>query len=155
LRLPQVLSEALNTRGVILTTRGRIEEGTILLRHALQIALEHDLTSAALRAYNNLAAQVSQQDRFEEVLRISGEATELARRVGDHGWLLSLSIGDLGDLVYLGRWEVAAARAQEAHVSSDMGELARLPALELVRMHVERGEPELARQVLALMPDGE
>jgi hypothetical protein len=31
LRLPGVLSEALNTRGLILTTHGRIEEGTLLL----------------------------------------------------------------------------------------------------------------------------
>src|SRR5438309_6282770 len=68
LRLPEILSQALNTKGLILGTRGRFEEGTVLVRHSLQLALDNDLSSAALRAYGNLAALASWRDRLGEVL---------------------------------------------------------------------------------------
>ena len=53
--LPEVLSQALNTKGILLSAHGRIIEGHGLLRIALDIGLEHDKPSAALRAYYNLA----------------------------------------------------------------------------------------------------
>src|SRR5207247_3956336 len=50
--LPEVLSQALNSKGalVLLGSKGRPEEGFALLRHSLHIALEHDIPTAALRA---------------------------------------------------------------------------------------------------------
>ena len=53
--LPEVLSQALNTKALTLIARERRREGVALLRHALEIALDHELPSAALRAYYNLA----------------------------------------------------------------------------------------------------
>jgi class 3 adenylate cyclase/tetratricopeptide (TPR) repeat protein/ribosomal protein L40E len=55
LSLPEVLSQALNTKSILLLTQGRRDEGSVLLRHALEVALEHDKPSAALRAFYNLA----------------------------------------------------------------------------------------------------
>ena len=51
----QVLSDALNTKAILL--QNRPNESRALLRGALAIALEHDLTQQAVRAYNNLAVQ--------------------------------------------------------------------------------------------------
>ena len=53
--LTDVVSQALNTKGIILTSKGRPYEGFGLLRYSLEVALENDKPSAALRAYNNLA----------------------------------------------------------------------------------------------------
>ena len=45
LELPEVLSHGLNTKGLILSARGRPEEAWLLMRHALEVALTHDLSS--------------------------------------------------------------------------------------------------------------
>ncbi len=48
LSLPEVLSHGLNTKGLILSARGRPAEAELLTRHSLDVALAHDLTSAAI-----------------------------------------------------------------------------------------------------------
>ncbi|HEX9122211.1 MAG TPA: adenylate/guanylate cyclase domain-containing protein [Actinomycetota bacterium] len=153
LRLPEVLSSALNTRGLVLTTRGRLEEGTLLLRHSLQVALDNDLSAAALRAYNNLAAQASQQDRYDEVLELGGRGLELARRVGDRLWESWFLIGDLGEEVYLGRWDEARAREDLVPMDAGLPESLRLGFLSLISMYVARNDLEEARRRLALFPE--
>jgi tetratricopeptide (TPR) repeat protein len=155
LRLPEVFSQALNTRGLILSTHGRFEEGSLLLRHSLKVAVDNDLSGAALRAYNNVAAQAGQEDAFEDVIEFSREGLELARRVGDRGWELSFLIGDLGELVYLGRWDEAEARVAAQPPSMDMTEAIRMSYLGMIPMYVWRGDLDRARELLALFPDGE
>ena len=44
LELPEVLSHGLNTKALILSARGRPEEAWLLMRHALEVALTHDLS---------------------------------------------------------------------------------------------------------------
>src|SRR4029078_9286208 len=51
--LREVLSQGLNTQALITGFGGRSEQALALYKHALELALEHDLTAAALRAYNN------------------------------------------------------------------------------------------------------
>ena len=152
LRLPEVLSEGLNTRGLILTTRGRYEEGVLLLGHALQVALDNDLSSAALRAYNNLAAQASQRDHFQEVIDLSGRGLDLARKVGDRTWEETLLIGDTGELMYLGRWDEAEARVGDLG-DKELPELARMALLSLVPLRIHRGDRAGARQILDQFPN--
>jgi hypothetical protein len=53
---------------VVGQSQGRAEERAALLRHALEVAVEHDLSSAALRAYVNLAESLHRRDRYEESL---------------------------------------------------------------------------------------
>ena len=65
--LPEVLSQALNTKALLLHRAAA--RGRALLREALEIALEHDLVFAALRAYNNLMVVCYQMDRREELDR--------------------------------------------------------------------------------------
>ena len=71
LLLPEVLSHGLNTKALILATRGRHEEAELLMRHALEVALAGELSGPALRAYQNLAAIVSDRDRIREGLELA------------------------------------------------------------------------------------
>src|SRR5205807_6559695 len=78
--LPAVLAEALNSKNLVLDFEGRFEEGLAVLKHALEISLEHDLSDSAMRAYFNLAYQMGARDRFDEATRIDTQGLELARR---------------------------------------------------------------------------
>ena len=42
LLLPEILSQALNTKGMILAGRERLQEALALIRYALEVALEHE-----------------------------------------------------------------------------------------------------------------
>ena len=81
LELHEVLAQALATKALILNPRPA--ECEALTRQALKIALEHDLTAAALRAYTNLGHVLHNRDRIDEAISISREALVLARRRGD------------------------------------------------------------------------
>jgi tetratricopeptide (TPR) repeat protein len=79
--LPGILSDALSTLGVIATTRNHFETGTALQTHAFKVALEHDDSSAALRAGYNLADLLSNRDAYEGTPTLRG-GLALARKVG-------------------------------------------------------------------------
>src|SRR5207245_1687067 len=53
--LPDVLSEALNTKNLLLIASGRRQESEALLRHSLRLAQEHGIQASAFRAQFNLA----------------------------------------------------------------------------------------------------
>jgi tetratricopeptide (TPR) repeat protein len=141
LRLPEVISQGLNTKGLILSARGRHQEAELLMRHSLETALAHDLSEAALRAYGNLAATVFTWDRYREALDLSHTGVALARKVGDRGmesWLGSWARGILFDL---GEWDEALA--VEIHTDHDDRILAEL--------FLRRGErEEVARRFSAI-----
>jgi class 3 adenylate cyclase/tetratricopeptide (TPR) repeat protein len=104
LDIPEVLSEALNTKSLILNTFGRANESLGILRHALAIALEHDKPSAALRAFNNLVDLSDYLDRYAEADRFAGEGLSLARRIGSRYWESSF-LGHCYPKFALGRWD--------------------------------------------------
>ena len=80
LDLPEVYSQALDTKALILSSQGRRRESRALLREALAVAVEHDRPSAALRAHNNLGDFMCQDDRYAEAQRHIDEQFVLARR---------------------------------------------------------------------------
>jgi class 3 adenylate cyclase/predicted ATPase len=83
LRLPEVLSHALNTKGLLEQQRGNLETSRALLRHALAIALDNDLADASTRAYTNLSVVESRLGNLAEAEALTVRSLELARRVGD------------------------------------------------------------------------
>ncbi|MEX2211973.1 MAG: AAA family ATPase, partial [Gaiellaceae bacterium] len=113
LRLADVLSQALNTKGLILHARGRRQEATVLVRHALEVALANDLAGAAQRAYNNLSYFAGVEDRTSEMLELGRAALELARRVGDRRSELHFRVEHVTDLVLTGSWDEAFIEAEE------------------------------------------
>jgi class 3 adenylate cyclase/tetratricopeptide (TPR) repeat protein len=153
--LPGVLSDALNTKGLIATQLGRREEGLALMRHALDIALEHDLTESALRAYFNLSFLTMGRDRVEEAIRNDELGRELARRRGNRQWEETFEGHLRGTRFFLGEWLELEPRLEEGAPPSWDG-LAWTIRLELVGVIVPvraaRGELEEARRILGLVP---
>ena len=149
---PAVLSEALNTKSLILF--GRPNESRALLKEALAIALQHDLVGQALRAYNNLAVAAWNEDRREEGRRAVEAGFELARSRGDRQFAVQLGLGLIGELLGDGDWDAAFARAHElpdaqtavaGHVNG---------YVTLARAAYERSQPEEAKAWLArISPD--
>ena len=112
LLLPEVMSQALNTKAIILTSRDRSKEGQAVLRYALEVALEHDKPAAALRTYYNLADTLSRVDRHEEAATYLGEGITLARRVGNGYWEWNLR-GQVYPAYALGHWDEVLAITSE------------------------------------------
>jgi class 3 adenylate cyclase/tetratricopeptide (TPR) repeat protein len=111
LELPEVLSEALNTKSLIL--RGRPRESRALVREALAVALEHGLVGAALRAYNNLAVDAWARDRYEESRQWGTEGLELARSRGHRLFTVSFAAWETFFRLIEGEWDGAFALADE------------------------------------------
>jgi predicted ATPase/uncharacterized protein (DUF2267 family) len=112
LGLPEVLSQALNTKALMLLSRDRRQEATALMRYALETALEADKPSAALRAYNNLTDVLMQADRYAEAAENVDEGLQLARRVGNRYWEQIL-LGHVFPLYALGEWDEVLRRMGE------------------------------------------
>src|SRR5918992_1103850 len=113
LGLPEVLSQALNSKGalILMGSKGRPQEGFALLRHALDVALEHDASEAALRAYYNLSNLLYYFDRYDESASYAEDGLARSRKLGARMWEWNF----ISELVYLafmtGDWEGALDQA--------------------------------------------
>jgi class 3 adenylate cyclase/tetratricopeptide (TPR) repeat protein len=153
--LQEVLSQALNTKSLILQGRGRRVEASALLERALQLAIEGDKPSAALRAYNNLVDMRAAEDRYQDAQDLLDEGLALARRVGNRTWEQLLR-GQPYPLYCLGRWDEAleqmAGMAVDERFNNrtafDQGYMAFGTAI-----HVHRGELDEAARHVALFTD--
>jgi class 3 adenylate cyclase/tetratricopeptide (TPR) repeat protein len=147
LDLPETLAQALNSKSVLTLYQGRPHESRLLVRGALAVALEHDLHDPALRAYNNVVAAEWYGMRWREGLEIVNEALEYARRTGERTWEVSFTIGSIGGLDYLGRWDEALERGAAVDPYATT-EFARGLLLWLVLIHLRRGEIAAGRELL-------
>ena len=111
--LPETLSQGLNTAGLVVAGVGRWEQGYALIKRSLEIALENDLTQAALRAYNNLGDMLDRRDRCEEAIEVQEAGIALARKVGARSseWRL---LGEMAFMfLWLGRYDEARAALEQ------------------------------------------
>ncbi len=150
--LPERLSEALNTKSLILVSRGRLEEGNGLLKHALDLALENDRPGAATRAYVNLAHNMAVSDRYEEARELDKQGLALARKLGNRvgeGYLLH----HLCDaLCVAGEWDEALALANEL-ANSEVRPARAAVLFPATLLHVNRGDVETARAGIDNWPE--
>jgi class 3 adenylate cyclase/tetratricopeptide (TPR) repeat protein len=147
--LPEVLSQALNTKGAVAQVQGRSEEALALVTHALKVALENDLASAALRAYVNLSDALSRRDRYEEMLEQDRRGLALARKVGNRVWEWRLMGEEISALVLTGRWTSALDRVAEIPEQGVAAGYALLPSLPEV--YVNQGSLTQAGELLSLL----
>jgi class 3 adenylate cyclase/tetratricopeptide (TPR) repeat protein len=157
LSLPDVLSQALNTKALLLISRGRRAEGSVLLRHALDVALEHDKPSAALRAFYNLAdAGFSNGDRYEDAAETVRQGLAYARQVGSRYWELAF-LGFCYPFYALGAWDDVLARRDE--LPQDDWTQARLAFgaifCSAVPVCVHRGRLDEAKRMMAAVAEFE
>ncbi|MGZ4144318.1 MAG: AAA family ATPase [Actinomycetota bacterium] len=150
LGLPEVLSHALNTRGMILQRRNRFIEARLLLDKALQVALENNLSKAALRAFNNLGVILECLDAFAEEMQMGQEALDFARRVGDRPSEWATLTSYITGLVLLGHWDQALDWASQARESgAELGpQWSMMNLLDLTWIHAARGELDKAHELL-------
>ncbi|HWW10798.1 MAG TPA: adenylate/guanylate cyclase domain-containing protein [Candidatus Acidoferrales bacterium] len=150
LGLTDVFCQAVNTKGLMLAGRGRRDEGRALIQCALDHALASNLHEAALRAYNNLAAQLqgSEPDTAETFTR-AGAA--LAKLMGQRRAELMFTVGELPVLLDLGQWDAAIEAisallesSEESMTGSDLG----YELIYGVWVHLWRGEIGEARSHL-------
>lgn len=114
LELPETLSQALNTKSVMLLRTGRHQEARLLLDGALALAIAKDLQSAALRAYNNRVVLAVTSDNPEEAIAFQERGIELARRAGHPLQEATFMASMVQPLAELGRWDEALVRIAEA-----------------------------------------
>ena len=147
LELPEVLSHGLNTKGLILSARGRPEEAWLLMSHALEVALTHDLSTAAIRAYINSTALVAMRNREREALELTLKGRELARKVGDRDSERFLENWVRGIRSTLGEWDLVMAddHPPEADERTDV-----FMYTSVVPILAARGELEEARRRLEM-----
>jgi tetratricopeptide (TPR) repeat protein len=153
--LPEVLSQALNTKALILySSKARRREALALLRYALDVALENDIPSAALRAYYNIAEFTSQSDRYQEARDYVRTGLEMARRVGNrfHEWLLT---SQAYPMLVLGEWDevvrLASSLPEESRTQVRQAWSSFILAETFVRAH--RGDLEGARAAAGRVSD--
>jgi predicted ATPase/DNA-binding SARP family transcriptional activator len=148
LELPDVLSEALNTKHLLLHNAGRSDEALGLLEQALAIARNENVTGAPfVRALYNLAYQMRARDRLVTSQAIDLEGLEASRKGGNKAYELAF-LGHLLDThVRLGQWDAALAIAADLENPSlpcgTFDSLGTRPWL-----HTQRGEVDRAATLL-------
>jgi tetratricopeptide (TPR) repeat protein len=152
--LPEILSAALTTKGIILYSGlDRRREGFALLKYALDVALENDVPQAALRAYYNLSDLAQSSDRYLEGREYLERGLTLARRIGNRYWEMQM-LGQVYSFYALGDWDQALAMMGELPRDKVVGARgAYLHFNEVVpRIHFLRGDPDAARNALEVFP---
>jgi class 3 adenylate cyclase/tetratricopeptide (TPR) repeat protein len=156
--LPDVLSDALNSKGMLVAQHGRPEEGMGILRHGLEVALEHDLTEAALRGYFNLSFLLGGRDRWADAAAADEAGVALARRRGNRQWEESFN-GHLRAYGFLlGKWDAAdlpLAQLEEASWDELLWSVRLDYANAAVVLNVERGKLATARAIIERAPTEE
>jgi tetratricopeptide (TPR) repeat protein len=106
------LAEAFLHRASFIVYRKRLQEGTGVLRQALELARERDLPAVELRARYLLAAVALERDRLVEAVNEVDEGLLLARERGDRASERDLLSQGVTPLVGLGRWDEALPIAE-------------------------------------------
>jgi predicted ATPase len=153
LRLPETISQALNTKALIVERRPH--ESLALMQEALRIALDNDLTAAALRAYNNLGVLLQVQDLLDDYARAIDDGLALAQRRGDRSWEWNFRTAGVEWRFLTGLWDEALEVAAELPDEARAAGFSYFPAEFLAMIHAERGDVAQAESVLVTVAANE
>ncbi|HEY2072349.1 MAG TPA: hypothetical protein VGG88_02105, partial [Gaiellaceae bacterium] len=137
LDLSETFAQGLITKGLVLNWKGRTREARLLTGHGLEVALANDLSSVALRAFNNLIIEAAVRGDTRAAAELNERMLELATRVGDRQQEQRARRSLASGYFYLGDWDRAEAEAA-------FSTYAQASAFEPIRL--ARGEVALARQ---------
>ncbi|HEY6068170.1 MAG TPA: adenylate/guanylate cyclase domain-containing protein, partial [Gaiellaceae bacterium] len=150
-RLPEPLSLALRSKAAVSYSRGHPEEFVALVKHALEIALEHDLTEGAATCYFLLSDRCFRRDRYAEALGYLDEALALAKRMGSRPYEWAVLAERTYPLFMAGSWDdVLSTTDGFTQEQVDAGGVVLSVLQSGVGVHVERGELDEARRIFSL-----
>ncbi len=150
LGVPEALSAAFVSKGIIAGAGGHPEEALAYMKHGLTIALDNEDWEHVYNAYVNLSDLAFQRDRYEEALQYLEADLVVARRRGSRPGERTILAESTYALYMLGRWEetlAVAAEVPEEKLSTAMTMSLLASVLEI---HVSRGDTGEARRVLSL-----
>ncbi len=153
---PASLVLALRCKAAVAASRGHDEESTALSRHALRLALAHDLTDEAAILYFGASNSEFRRDRYGAALELLRNALALARKLGNRPGEYANLAETSYPLYMLGRWEEALAalpNPSEEHTRSGGVLLSLLTGV--LEIHIARGELDEARRMLSLFTHAE
>jgi class 3 adenylate cyclase/predicted ATPase len=140
LDLPDLVAEALGTRGGALSDLGRTYEGLAAIEGAWKLARERGLTTISLRAQNSLGAYLSHRDSRAS-LDVLRAAMAEARRLGARSMLLRLTSNGGETARSTGDWDWAIAEI-DGQLATDLEPEDRGQLLtQRIWYRVARGEP--------------
>jgi tetratricopeptide (TPR) repeat protein len=144
---PEVLSNALNTKSLLLLGNGRYEEGSALLDRAIAIGRKHDLGVTLLRAINNHCVGLSSMALYPELIAAAKEGAERSARLGhrEHEQQFLSFIGAAS--WFLGDWDTCDALVERFTAPGPYPTLFRTTTI--VYPQAARGRLEECRRAFA------
>ncbi len=146
LREWETVVRAMQALSYVRGRHGRAEESMALRERALKLALEHDLTVEALRAYNNVGDSHLQDERYAEAREWAETGVALAKARGDRFFEELLNVMVMTAAVGQGDWDAAAALRGRSAGGGELLALASLPAR--ARIQAGRGELDVLAETL-------
>jgi predicted ATPase len=148
---PAALTIALRAKVGVVESRGHHEEAQALLKHALEISLDHDLMEDASTCYFILSDLCFQRDQYADALAYLDEDLALSRKLGNRPSEWAVLAERTYPLFMLGRWDDAQALSQEFTPEQiDAGGVVLSLLQSGVVIHIERGEPDGARRIFSM-----
>ena len=149
--LPVALTMALRAKSATLESRGHTQEAFALLKHALDVALKHDLLEDASTCYFILSDGCFRLDRYADALGYLDEALALSRRIGNRPYEWATLAERTYPLLMTGGWDEALATADEfTQEQVDSGGVVLSLLQSGVEIHAYRGELDEARRIYAM-----
>ncbi len=148
--LPELFCRALMYKGFVLQAKGRPVEALGITKYALEVALENDIPSAALRVTTNLAHFMQLKDRYEDAVELCRSGLTLARRVGDRPFEWISLAQETFSLFASGAWDEAVAGSAEIPNWDMRGVVVLSGLMALAPIAVGRGELEKAQRLLEM-----
>jgi class 3 adenylate cyclase/tetratricopeptide (TPR) repeat protein len=148
---PAALAHALRSKVVVAQSRGHTEEALALLKHALEIALDHDLADEAGVCYFILSDLCFRRDQYAAALGYLDEALALARKLGNRPEEWAVLAERTFPLYMLGRWDEAQATSDEfTQKQVDAGGVVLSLLQSSVEIHLQRGELDGAHRIFSM-----
>ena len=148
---PTALAIALRAKAAVAATREHHEEAQALVKHALQVALDHDVSTRRASVTSGSPTSASSATSTPMRSRYLDESIALARRRGDRPREWAVLAERTHPLCMLGRWDEVQATSDEfTQEQLDSGGLMLSLLQSAVEVHLQRGELERARAVLSM-----
>jgi class 3 adenylate cyclase/tetratricopeptide (TPR) repeat protein len=148
---PEPLAIALRAKGLVAESRGHHEEARAFIKHALTIALEHDLNQETTVLYFTLSDLCFRQDRYADALAYLDEALTFAQKTGNRPFEWGILAERTYPLFMLGRWdEVVATEADFTQEKIDAGGVVLSLLQSALEVHLRQDDLDSARQLLSM-----